>query len=184
MRKIIVLALLWAYACISGMSKSILRAVIMISVYELSDLFGSRRDLLRALSISALITTIYDPEAPFQIGFQLSYGAMSAICFLYPKIKALLECRSALMEKIWNTVAMSLSCQAATAPLVALYFGTFPKYFLITNFVAIPLTSAAIYLAPEALITKNLPFAGDFLTGLLRATLTLLRQAIAIIAEL
>ena len=88
----------------------------------------------------------------FQIGFQLSYGAIAGICFIYPGIKRLMECRTAILEKIWSTVALSLSCQAATAPLVLLYFGTFPKYFLITNFASIPLTSASIYLTPVALM--------------------------------
>ncbi|MBQ9530098.1 MAG: ComEC/Rec2 family competence protein [Bacteroidales bacterium] len=183
-RKLLILAILWTYAFVSGMSNSILRAVIMISVYEAGELFGSDRSLKRALAISAFATTLWQPDAPFQIGFQLSYGAMAAICFIYPAVKRLLECRSALMEKVWNTVALSLSCQAATAPLVLLYFGTFPKYFMITNFVAIPLTSTAIYLTPVALITKNLPFAGDFLQAALQLSLKLLRAAIQIIAGL
>lgn len=183
-RKSLILALLWGYAIITGLSSSILRAVIMITVYEAGEVFGSSRDLLRALAVSAFIITLANPEAPFQIGFQLSYGAMAGICFIYPGIKRLLECRTAIMEKIWNTVALSLSCQAATAPLVLLYFGTFPKYFLITNFVAIPLTSASIYLAPAALITRNLPWVGDFLQGALHLSLSLLRAAIGIIAGL
>lgn len=184
LRKLVTLTLLWGYALLTGLSSSILRAVIMISVYETGEILGSRRDLMRSLAISALITTLASPEAPFQIGFQLSYGAMAGIGVIYPRLKTILECRSALLEKIWNTVALSLSCQAATAPLVALYFGTFPRFFMITNFVAIPLTSAAIYLSPMALITKNLPVAGDFLTAALRLSLYALRTVIGIIAGL
>ena len=183
-RKLLILALLWAYAVVSGMSNSILRAVIMITVYEAGELMDSRRDLLRALAISALIITLANPDAPFQIGFQLSYGAMTAICFIYPRVKSLLECRTAIMEKVWNVTALSISCQAATAPLVLLYFGTFPRYFIVTNFVAIPLTSASIYLTPIALITRNLPFVGDFSQAALHLSLNLLRTAVSIIAGL
>ena len=88
------------------------------------------------------------------------------------------------MDKLWNATSLTLSCQAATAPLVWLYFGAFPRYFLITNFVAIPLTSAAIYLTPLALATKNLPVAGDFLASALRLSLSLLKAVIGIIADL
>ena len=183
-RKLLILTLLWTYATISGMSNSILRAVIMITVYETGELMDSSRDLLRALAISAFITTLADPDAPFQIGFQLSYGAMASICFIYPHLKALLECRTAIMEKVWSVTALSISCQAATAPLVLLYFGTFPRYFMITNFIAIPLTSAAIYLTPIALITKNLPVLGDFSQAALHLSLNLLRDAVGIIAGL
>lgn len=183
-RKLLIIILLWAYALISGMSASIMRAVIMITVYEIGEIAGSSRDLERSLAISAFVTTIINPSAPFQIGFQLSYAAMAAICFIYPWLNSLLKCRSALMEKVWNTVALSISCQAATAPLVLLYFGTFPKYFMITNFVAIPLTSAAIYLTPFALITRNLPVVGDFSAAALHSALKLLRTVIHIIAGL
>lgn len=183
-RKAVTLALLWGYAILTGLSNSILRAVIMITVYETGEMSGSRRNLIRALAISAFISTLADPDAPFQIGFQLSYGAMAGIGLIYPRLNALLECRSAVMEKIWNTIALSLSCQAATAPLVWLYFGTFPRYFLITNFIAIPLTSAALYLTPLTMVTKNLPVAGDFLVTSLRWTLSALRTVIGIIAGL
>ena len=142
----------------------------MITVYETGEMSGSRRNLIRALAISALISTLADPDAPFQIGFQLSYGAMAGIGLIYPWLKNILECRSAMMEKLWNTTALSLSCQAATAPLVWL--------------VAIPITSAAIYLTPLTLITKNLPVAGDFLVTSLRWTLSALRTVIGIIAGL
>ena len=183
-RKAITLALLWGYAMVSGMSSSILRAVLMITVYETGELLGSRRDLIRSLAISALIITLANPDAPFQIGFQLSYGAMAGIGVIYPRLKGILDCRGAAMEKIWNTTALSLSCQAATAPLVWIYFGSFPRYFLITNFVAIPLTSAAIYLTPLALVTENLPVAGDFLGSALHWSLYALRTVIGIIAGL
>ncbi len=184
LRRFITLALLWSYAIISGLSSSILRAVIMITVYETGDMVGSRRNLVRALAISAMIITLSNPDAPFQIGFQLSFGAMAGIGVIYPSLKGILACRTAIMERIWNTVALSLSCQAATAPLVWLYFGTFPRYLLITNFVAIPLTSATIYLTPLALATKNLPVAGDFLASGLRLSLNLLKTVIGIIAGL
>ncbi len=184
MRKLLVTALLWGYAVITGLSSSILRAVIMITVYETSEMLGSRRNLLRALAISAFITTLFNPDAPFQIGFQLSYGAMAAIHLIFPKINSLLQCRSSILQKIWDTVSLSISCQLFTAPLVWLYFGTFPRYFMITNLLAIPLTSFCIYLTPVALLTKNLPVAGDFSMWLLSRTLHLMCSIIHIIAEL
>ncbi len=184
LRKGVILSLLWCYAYISGMSTSILRAVIMITVYEAGEMAGSRRDLLRALAVSAFVTTVFMPEAPFQIGFQLSYGAMFAIYWIFPRLHALLECRSSIMEKLWSTISLSISCQIMTSPLVLLYFGNFPRYFMVTNFVAIPLTSIAIYLAPAALITENLPVVGEIFSRVLNLALHLLIAAIEVIAGL
>lgn len=184
MRKLLVTALLWVYAVITGLSSSILRAVLMITVYEAGEMMGSRRNLLRALAISAFITTLFNPDAPFQIGFQLSYGAMAAIHLIFPRINGLLKCRSSILQKIWDTVSLSISCQLFTAPLVWLYFGTFPRYFMITNLLAIPLTSFCIYLTPVALITRNLPVAGDLSMWLLSLTLHLMCSIIHVIAGL
>ena len=52
---------------------------------------------------------------------------------------------------------MSLSCQAFTAPLVWLEFHTFPKYFLLTNLLAMPLTTGVIWCA---VLTLTLEAAG------------------------
>lgn len=183
-RKVLITVLLWVYALITGLSSSIMRAVIMITVYEAGELTGSRRNLLRALAISAFITTVFNPDAPFQIGFQLSYGAMAAIHLIFPRVNRLMECRSSIMQKIWNTLSLSISCQIFTAPLVWLYFGTFPKYFMITNLLAIPLTSLCIYLTPVALITRNLPVMGDFLMWLLSHTLHMMCSIMHMIAGL
>ena len=63
--------------------------------------------------------------------------------------------------------ALSISCQVFTAPLAWLRFHTFPVYFLITNLLAIPLTTllmgasvasiglSAFGACPEFLITTT-----------------------------
>jgi len=180
----IVLATLWTFAIISGLSSSICRAVTMISIYEICRIKGSDRNMLRSLAISALLICLFNPSAPFGIGFQLSYLAVTGIYFLYPKIRALLKCRSRLLGYIWNTLSLSLSCQAATAPLSWLYFGSFPKYFMITNLLAIPLSSLAMWLLPITIAARNIPFAGVAGGRILLGVLKTLNQVVGIIAVL
>ena len=61
--------------------------------------------------------------------------------------------------------ALSIACQATTAPLAWWRFRTFPRYFLLTNLLALPLTSLvmgaaalSIFAAPfgwyPAILTK------------------------------
>lgn len=183
-RKLLVLFSLWTFALISGLSSSICRAVIMITVYEIGDLAGAGRNMLHSLAVSALLICLFNPDAPFGIGFQLSYSAVLGIYYIYPRLKALLDYRSPALGYIWNTLCLSISCQAATAPLAFLYFGSFPKYFLVTNLLAIPLSSAAMWLLPITIAARNIPFIGApggiILLGILRT----LNRVISIIASL
>ena len=51
------------------------------------------------------------------------------------------------MRKIWSMAALSISCQLFTGPLAWLRFHSFPKYFLLTNLLAIPLTTVLMAIA-------------------------------------
>ena len=183
-KRTVTLIILWAFALISGLSSSICRAVTMITVYEVGSFFGAGRDMLRSLAISALLICVVNPDAPFGIGFQLSYSAVLGIYFLFPRLKALLKYRSPLLGYIWNTLCLSISCQAATAPLAFLYFGSFPRYFLVTNLLAIPLSSAAMWLLPITLAARNIPLIGVPGGRILLLILRTLNEVISIIASL
>ena len=45
------------------------------------------------------------------------------------------------MKRIWDAAALTISCQIFTAPAAWIHFGTFPEYFLITNLLAVPLST-------------------------------------------
>lgn len=183
-KSIAVLTVLWAFAFVSGLSSSICRAVTMITVYEAGSFIGAGRDMLHSLAISALLICIVDPDAPFGIGFQHSYSAVLGIHFIFPRLKALLNYRTPLLGYIWNTLCLSISCQAATAPLSYLYFGTFPKYFMVTNLLAIPLSSAAMWLLPITIAARNIPLIGVPGGRVLLGILKTLNGVISIIASL
>jgi competence protein ComEC len=183
-KRVLIFASLWAFALISGLSSSICRAVTMITVYEICDVLKSDRNMLRSLAISALLICLFNPDAPFGIGFQLSFSAVTGIYFLYPRLKALLNYRSRLLGYIWNTLALSICCQAATAPLSFLYFGNFPKYFMVTNLLAIPLSSAAMWLLPITIAARNIPFIGVAGGKILLGIFQTLNTVINIIASL
>ena len=62
---------------------------------------------------------------------------------------------------------MAISCQLFTAPLAWVLFGTFPKYFLLTNLLAMPLTTAFMVLS---VATVLLTAAGWCPSALIQAT--------------
>ena len=156
LRSGLILAALWAYALVTGLSASISRAVLMISFYEISGLLSGDRNALAALFGSAFLLMIFRPEAPRDIGFQLSYTAVLSILLLHPWLQRRLQTRSRLLTRIWELLSVSLCCQATCGVLAWLYFGTFPRYFLLTTLLAIPLTTATMYTAAVTLATAAL----------------------------
>ena len=191
LRSALVLGLLWAYALVTGLSASISRAVLMITFYELSGLLSGDRDALSALSGSALLLMLFRPEAPRDIGFQLSYTAVLSILLLHPWLKRLLQTRSRLLARVWELLSVSLCCQATCGVLAWLYFGTFPRYFLLTSLFAIPLTTTVMYTsvatisvaALSSLLPALAPVAG-WTSEALRWLLHLLNTIIHLIATL
>ena len=90
----------------------------------------SRDILCNGLILQLALT----PHALFDVGFQLSYLAMSGITFLFPILNKWYH------GKIWESCALSISCQVFTGPLAYLKFGSLPLYFMLTNLISIPLT--------------------------------------------
>ncbi len=83
---------------------------------------------------------------------------------------------------IWNSATMSIACQLPTAPLAFFYFGTFPRYFLLTNLLALPLTGLLIPVGLITIILSGLGLCPAFLltaTDLLASTLTSCLEIIA-----
>ena len=155
-RSLLILGLLWTYALITGLSASISRAVLMITIYEVSALLSGDRDALSALAGSALLLMLLRPELPRDIGFQLSYTAVLSILLFYPWMKTRLQTRSRLLSRVWELLSVSLCCQATCGVFAWLYFGTFPRYFLLTTLLAIPLTTFVMYAGAAAIATAAL----------------------------
>ena len=183
-RTIAVLSFLWFFALLSGMSSSISRAVLMITIYEGAAMTDRPRDGWNALAISALLITLFRPEAPREIGFQLSFFACIGIFGLYPYLKGLFRSRIPPLTAIWNGAALAISCQAATFLPVWLYFQSFPVYFLITNLLTLPLVTATLYLTVITLLVSVAGAPAELPAEWLQGVVRLLNRVVAQIADL
>ena len=85
---------------------------------------------------------------------------------------------------IWNSAAMSIACQITTAPIAWLYFGTFPQYFLLTNLIALPLTSILIPASAVTLMLYKTGICPDLLIRITEWLTELLIRALEIIASM
>lgn len=143
------------YVLLTGCSASVVRAFLFICLNETARLCPDRmRNPMAIYSTALTIQLTITPSVISSAGFQLSYLAMLGIYTLFPRLDAWYPgSKKRLLKRIWSSAALTLSCQIFTAPLVWLYFKSFPVYFLITNLVALPLTEALIVCAVASTIT-------------------------------
>ena len=175
------------YTMATGAGDSITRAFIFIVLGEVSRYTGRSRSLGQILFASLIIQLTFDPMSICSIGFQLSYAAITGIAFIYPRLRTFWpkeDRKSRSAKHIWESAALSISCQLTTGPLAYLYFGTFPRHFLLTNLISLPLTGAII---PCALLTMILSVPGccpPFLISLTEWLVALLTWSLEVISTM
>ncbi|WP_165370484.1 ComEC/Rec2 family competence protein [Hymenobacter persicinus] len=172
------LAVIWAYAFLTGLSASVLRAAVMFTFVILARATGRQSTMYNTLAVAAFVLLCYDPYLLADVGFQLSFLAVLSIVYLQPRIARWLDFRESAYarirpwqpaavqrlwralgwagEKIWQATALSLAAQVATFPLGLFYFHQFPLSFLASNLVAVPISSGAVYVGLTLLVAKGL----------------------------
>ena len=167
----LIVGLSGSYVFITGASPSLVRAFLFIFLSETARLTRRETRLLGSLCGALTLQLAFHPGAITSVGFQLSYLAMTGIALLYPPLKRLYPGEEGRWKSparyIWNAAALTISCQATTAPLAWWRFRTFPRYFLLTNLLALPLTSLVMGAAALSLFAAAL---GCYPTIIIKAT--------------
>lgn len=154
-RSCITLAFCTFYTFVTGANPSTVRALLFIVVNEIGGAAsGRRRSPAATLSIALMIQLAVHPSVIASAGFQLSYLAMLGIILIFPALSSWYPGRKGILKSVWNAASLSTSCQLFTAPVAWLRFGTFPKYYLITNLLALPLTEGIIISALACLVLQ------------------------------
>lgn len=130
----VILIILPLYALLTGLSPSVMRAVLFIMIYLLCRRWLT---LLDALCISFLIFIVFDPNIVFDIGFQLSYLLSFSLIFSAD----LIERYSPLMMMLITTFISQL----ITIPLLLFQFNGYQFIGFLTNLFFIPLFTFIIF---------------------------------------
>jgi competence protein ComEC len=133
------LLMLWIYACVTGLSPSVLRAVTMFSFMVVARPLNQRTNIYNVLAASAFLLLLSDPFLLLSVGFQLSFLAVLGIVYVHPLLYNLIEPDNRFVDEIWKITSVSVAAQLATFPLGLLYFHQFPNYFLLSNLYVLPL---------------------------------------------
>ena len=176
LRETVLILGIWAYAFLTGLSPSVTRAALMLTIYSLVSLLGRDRMSLNALALTAVIMLVAHPLNLYDVGFQLSFMAVLSILLFYKTLFSLMPER--VLDRVgWGRVrpvrwvlamvAVSVCAQLGTAPLTMFYFGRFSVYFLLTNFVVIPLAYVILMLTVALMVASMWPTAQLWLAGIL-----------------
>lgn len=173
----------WAFALLTGLSTSVVRSALMMSLVAVFSLRGGRVSLMNVLCLAAIVILLVSPNALFDVGFQLSFLSVFAIIMLMPLFDSLWPERfltaHSWVRMLWSLVAVGVAAQVGTAPLVAYYFGRLPVYFLLTNLVVVPCVYALLWLSLCHLLLP-FAFAGQAMLFVVRQ----MNDALAVIATL
>jgi competence protein ComEC len=168
------LPVIWAYALITGMTPSVSRAAMMISLYIISKFLNRQTESLNIILFSAFFMIVAKPSVIHQVSFQLSYAAVIGISVVFNGLYRKLKTGNWFINQIISIGCLSVAAQLFTFPLSMFYFHRFPNYFMITNLFAVPLSgmiliTGFIFLAFSFItpISSILAYVLDTISGLL-----------------
>lgn len=170
-----VLVFLWAYAVLTGLSASVVRATLMFSIMEAGRTFlGARGNTYNSLFAAAYIQLLISPHDLLDVGFQLSYLAVLGILFFYPLLNEKYEPKNRILRGAWQLALVSISATLGTLPVTLFVFKSFPLLFIPANIFIVPVSTMVIFMGIAVVMFSWVPYAGVFLAWLTSYALDLL----------
>ncbi len=170
----VILAALWGYAFLTGLSPSVTRAALMFSLFLTASVFSRQTNPYNTLAVAAFLMLVVSPLLVRDAAFQLSFLAVLGIVTFYPVLHPLLLTGLPVVDRLWALTAVSLAAQGATFPLSLYYFHRFPLLFPVTNLLVLPLVTLFLYvgmlfflLHPFPAVAGGLSVFLDRIAGLL-----------------
>src|SRR6185437_9902378 len=180
----VIFLLLWLYAFITGFSASVVRAVTMFSFVLLAELINRKSNIYNTLALSAFIMLCFSPYLVMDAGFQLSYLAVLGIVLLYGPIYGLIEFKNKIVDKVWAMAVVSIVAQLMTAPITMYYFNQFSFSFLLANFIAIPLSSLALFTSLAVIALNWLSPVASLIGKLTEFIIAIMNQSILLLNKI
>lgn len=193
---LILITCLWLYASLTGFSPSVVRSVIMLTMFEAAHIFYRQSVSLNSLFAAAFFILLVRPNDLFSIGFQLSFAAVVGLVVIVPKIAHLISqlpipsstllrpLRQTFLPYISGVIIVSLIAQIFTMPLTMYYFSQLSNYFLLTNIIVLPLAWLIFVVALLTLTLGYIPYIGSGLAYILNLLVKTLNHSVLWIEHL
>lgn len=123
------------------------------------------------MAVSAFILLCINPYWLWDVGFQLSYAAVLSIIIFMRPVYNWFYIKNKPLDFVWKLNAVTIAAQVLTVPLSIYHFHQFPNLFILTNFLAVPLSSTIlmglIFLCVISIVPAAALLLGKLLTWLI-----------------
>jgi ComEC/Rec2-related protein len=198
---VVLIPLLVSFVILSGLKPSAIRALIMMSLVCVGELFGRKADLMSAWSMTAIFVYGFSPEMLFEIGCMFSFVVMLGIVLILEASKAIKRAMvtagnlktadkwadSGIIEQkllsFKMMVVVSFAAWVMSVPVCAMNFGRISFGGLLANMVIIPLAGMSLRFGFYALLAGvfNTPLVAllNNLSALITWCMVLISTAVA-----
>lgn len=135
-----VMTFLVLFVFITGLSPSVLRAALMLSLILFGKTFYKQGNSYNTLLLSAFLLLLVNPYLIKDVGFLLSYFAVFGIMYFYPILNKLYGFENKILQWLWTSVLISVAATLFTLPISLYFFHQFPIWFVFSNLIIIPIS--------------------------------------------
>lgn len=134
--RMLTLVAIWGYAIVTGLTPSVVRAAVMITLLLAAAIAGKRNNPINSLAAALLLFLWCDPWAVTTPSFQLSFAATLSILVFARPFNPFNQRKHPSAHKIAAPLAATLAATLGTAVWMIGIFHTFPLMFLPANAIA------------------------------------------------
>lgn len=153
---------IWAYVVFVGLPASAIRSAVMLTICSMAEMTGRKGCSVNALAVAAITILIFAPTAIYDVGFQLSFSAVTFIVTFTKPLTDILpmpwQQSHRVVSKVWQMAVVSFVANIGTLPLVAYYWGAIPIYGVAASCIAIPLVTIILWTFISCLLLTQLSF--------------------------
>ena len=147
----------WSFVVFSGLSPSVVRAAIMITVIMLSGQFNRKGDCLNSLGLCCILLTIRNPYIVRNTSFLLSVTGVFALGVVAPKVTSSIGVKG-IGGKLVKSIAAMFVLLFTAMPVTMLFFDEVSLVAPITNIVLLPVCTLALSVTVIVAVTGGVSF--------------------------
>lgn len=137
-RMLVALIFLWFYAAMVGMSESVVRAAVMLTVFMVGRVVGRGVSPYNSLCVAVLVLLALWPYSLFSVGFQLSVCAVLGILAFARPLNPFSP-KDGWKFRTVEIVVLPVAAVLGTMVVTVTCFHRFPLAFIISNVVVVGL---------------------------------------------
>lgn len=181
---ILSMLMIWLFVLFVGASPSVVRSASLYSLLAIARVFRRDRISLNSLAFVAVVLLLYNPYWIFDLGFILSFSAVTSILLFQPLFENYYRPKHPVLNYLWQLILISFVAQLGTLPWTIYYFHSVPIYFLVANVLVIPLVTVLLYVLVVFVFVLWVPYASLWMSKLVLFLSATLNEIVVFISDL